>query len=167
MTDIIKGYDDYLSDVDITNIDSLQKFFQFRRDTISQSMTEYAEYFKDVVLLSKKQYSFYTRKQNVGYEKLHCMTLSNKFVKDRKEILRSLILAYKFKQKSPHTNHSSYTLTNNDDREAFYEADLKVYDMRIKLVDDHISFLTEQGDILKSMIYGFEIAIKFSEFKNI
>mgnify|MGYP000901196229 CR=1 FL=1 len=159
-------YQQYFKDIDLNKIDEIIDFFENRKLAVSEKIISLSKAMTNMRELSSSQGEFYAYRQNLTAEKFNCMKLSSSLLKQLKQLKKDLLKAYKFGDKTSLSKDTQIALKNNDEREIFFEADLKEYEYRIKTVDNHISFIVDSIENLKNMIYGMETAIKLQDYNT-
>ena len=159
-------YQDYFNEINFNEVKQLEEHFEKRQQAIKDKVIELSKCMVNMKVLSKNQGEFYIYRQNLIAEKYNCMKLSNVFLKQLKEIRRTVSKAYKFGEKSAIAKDTSLKLTNNDERDLYFSADLRDYEYRLKVVDDHIQFVVDSTDNIKNMIYGFEMVKELQAYNN-
>lgn len=159
-------YQDYFNEIDFKEVTQLEEHFEKRQQSIKDKVIELSKSMVNMKALSKSQGEFYIYRQNLISEKYNCMRLSNVFLKQLKELRRNVSKAYKFGEKSAIAKDTSTKLTNNDERDLYFSADLRDYEYRLKVVDDHIQFVVDSADNIKNMIYGFEMVKELQAYNN-
>ena len=159
-------YQDYFDGLDFKEVTQLENHFEKRKQSIKEKVIELSKCMVNMKALAKSQGEFYIYRQNLIAEKYNCMRLSNVFLKQLKELRRNVSKSYKFGERSDIAKDTSVRLTNNDERELYFSADLKDYEYRLKVVDDHIQFVVDSTDNIKNMIYGFEMVKELQSYNN-
>lgn len=159
-------YQDYFNGVDINKIAELEEFFQARNVMISEKVVDLAKRMVNMKVLSTSQGDFYIYRQNLVSERFNCMRLANIFLKQLKKLRKDVARAYKFGEKSEIATDTQTKLTNNDERDLWFSSDLRDYEYRLKVVDNHIAFIIESIENVKNMIYGFEMVKELQSYNN-
>lgn len=161
-------YQDYFNGINFNDVNSLIDFFEKRHQLIKERIIELSKCMVNMKTLAKHQGDFYVYRQNLLSEKFNCMKLSNIFLKQLKEFRKDVSKAYRLGKPDSKgiARDINIVLKNNDERELHYSADLKEYEYRLSVVDNHLAFVVDSIANVINMIYGFEMVKELQAFNN-
>ena len=139
---------------------------------VDEDVKRLATYMKDATTLEKHKAEFYRVRQEIVSKRRTAMSRSNRYNNTIIKIKRDIYGTYKFGQK-PTTEGRPISASNpaikpqNDfERNLFLDADMRNLNSLLKLVDNHISDLSDCLKTVTDMIYGFDLIIRLENWKT-